>query len=145
MNAQRQKFDFFKGGPWYKTSFIGLSLQVPIFDGFAKRSRINQAKLELQKTNNNIEQLKASIDNDIQQSTLNFTSALVTMDAQKRNMELAEKVYSSTKLKYEQGLGSNQEISTAQADLVTAQNNYYGSLYDAIIAKIDYQKAAGKL
>ncbi len=144
-NAQRQKFDFFKGGPWYKTSLIGLSLQVPIFDGFAKRARINQAKLELEKTDNNIEQLMASIDNDIKQSSLNITSALVTMDAQKKNMELAERVYNSTKLKYEQGLGSNQEISTAQADLVTAQNNYYSSLYDAIIAKIDYEKAAGKL
>lgn len=144
-NAQRQKFDFFKGGPWYKTSLIGLSLQVPIFDGFAKRARINQAKLALEKTDNNIEQLMASIDNDIKQSSLNITSALVTMDAQKKNMELAERVYNSTKLKYEQGLGSNQEISTAQADLVTAQNNYYSSLYDAIIAKIDYEKAAGKL
>ncbi|HXS58857.1 MAG TPA: TolC family protein [Hanamia sp.] len=145
VNAQRQKFDFFKGGPWYKTSLIGLSLQVPIFDGFAKRARINQAKLALEKTDNNIEQLMASIDNDIKQSSLNITSALVTMDAQKKNMELAERVYNSTKLKYEQGLGSNQEISTAQADLVTAQNNYYSSLYDAIIAKIDYEKAAGKL
>ncbi|MDQ2719311.1 MAG: TolC family protein [Bacteroidota bacterium] len=144
-NAQRKKFDFFKGGPWYKTSIIGLSLQVPIFDGFAKRSRINEARLALEKTNNNIEQLEASIENDISQSTLSITSSLVTMDAQKQNMQLAEKVYNSTKLKYEQGLGSNQEISTAQADLVTAQNNYYSSLYDAIIAKIDYLKAAGKL
>jgi outer membrane protein len=144
-NAQRRKFDFFNGGPWYKTSLIGLSLQVPIFDGFAKKARIGQAKLALEKTDNNIEQLMASIDNDIKQSSLNITSALVTVDAQKKNMELAERVYNSTKLKYEQGLGSNQEISTAQTDLVTAQNNFYSSLYDAIIAKIDYQKAAGKL
>jgi outer membrane protein TolC len=67
------------------------------------------------------------------------------LDVQKKNIGLAQDVYNSTKLKYEQGVGSNQEISTAQADLVTAQNNYYSSLYDAIIAKIDYLKAAGKL
>ena len=72
-------------------------------------------------------------------------SAILTMDTQKKNIDLAQSVYNSTKLKYEQGLGSNQEISTAQADLVTAQNNYYSSLYDAIIAKIDYLTAAGKL
>ena len=72
-------------------------------------------------------------------------SALITMDNQKKNIELAESVYNSTKLKYEQGLGSNQEINHAQTDLVTAQNNYYSSLYDAIIAKIDYLQAAGKL
>ena len=72
-------------------------------------------------------------------------SAILTLDNQKKNIELAQQVYNSTKLKYEQGLGSNQEISNAQADLVTAQNNYYGSLYDAINAKIDFLKAAGKL
>ncbi len=72
-------------------------------------------------------------------------SAMITMDSQKKNIELAQSVYNSTKLKYEQGLGSNQEINQAQTDLVTAQNNYYNSLYDAIIAKIDYLQAAGKL
>jgi len=72
-------------------------------------------------------------------------TAVYNMDAQKKNIQLAEQVYNSTKLKYDQGVGSNQEISTAQADLVTAQNNYYSSLYDAIIAKIDFLKAAGQL
>lgn len=95
--------------------------------------------------NNNLDQLKSSIDNDVAQSRINMRSAILTMDSQKKNIDLAQSVYNSTKLKYEQGLGSNQEISTAQADLVTAQNNYYSSLYDAIIAKIDYLTAAGKL
>jgi outer membrane protein TolC len=72
-------------------------------------------------------------------------SAILTMDSQKQNIQLAEKVYNSTKKKYEQGLGSNLEIFTAQTELRTAQNNYYSSLYDAITAKIDYQKATGKL
>ncbi len=97
------------------------------------------------KLNNNVDQLKESIDNDVAQSRINMKSAILTMDAQKKNIDLAQQVYNSTKLKYEQGVGSNQEISTAQADLVTAQNNYYSSLYDAIIAKIDYLKATGKL
>lgn len=72
-------------------------------------------------------------------------SALVTLDDQKRNILLAEKVYNSTKLKFEQGLGSNQEIYSAQTELKVAQNNYYSSLYDAINAKIDYLRATGKL
>ena len=67
------------------------------------------------------------------------------MDSQKKNAQLAEQVYKSTKLKYEQGLGNNQEMYNAQTELKVAQNNYYGSLYDAISAKIDYLKAAGKL
>lgn len=144
-NAQRQEFDFFKSGAWYTPTLVGLKIQVPIFDGFAKRSKINKAKLELEKTENNLEQLKSSIDNDIEQSNLRITSALLTVDNQKQNMELAEQVFNTTRKKYEQGLGSNQEIYNAQTELKVAQNNYYSALYDAIIAKIDFLKATGKL
>jgi outer membrane protein TolC len=145
-NAQRTTFNFFKNEePWFSSSFISFNLNIPIFDGGARNANIKTAKLNLLKLNNNVDQLKSSIDNDITQSRINMKSALLTMDVQKKNIELAQNVYNSTKLKYEQGVGSNQEISTAQADLVTAQNNYYSSLYDAIIAKIDYLKAAGKL
>lgn len=147
-NAQRTKFDFFKGGSnrqWFTTSLIGLKLNVPIFDGFARRARVNQAKLALQKTENDIEQLKQSIDNDVIQANLSISASFITLDNQRRNMELAEKVYNTTKIKYDQGLGSNQEIYNAQAELKTAQNNYYSALYDAVIAKIDFLKATGKL
>jgi len=143
-SAQRQEFDFFKG-PYFTSSFIAIRINVPIFDGGARNANIATAKLNLMKMDNNLSQLKSSIDNDVAQSRINMKSAILTMDTQKKNIDLAQQVYNSTKLKYEQGLGSNQEISTAQADLVTAQNNYYSALYDAIIAKIDYQKAAGKL
>jgi outer membrane protein TolC len=143
--AQRNEFNFFNNGQWFTSSLVGLKISVPIFDGFAKSARVAKAKLELQQTDNNIEQLKANIDNDVEQARLNFTSSVLTVDAQNKNMELAEKVYNTTKLKYEQGLGSNQEIYTAQTELKVAQNNYYGALYDAIIARIDYLKATGKL
>lgn len=147
-NAQRTSFDFFKSGPdrqWFTTALIGLRLNVPIFDGFYKRSKINQAKLELQRTDNNIEALKQSIDNDVVQTTQALTASLLTMDNQKRNMELAEKVYNTTKIKYDEGIGSNQEVYNAQADLKTAQNDYYSAMYDAIIAKINYLQATGKI
>ena len=144
-NAQRTEFDFFKGGDWFTTSLIGIRLNVPIFEGFAKNARVEKARLEYQKTTNQLDQLKESIDNDVAQSTIRMTNALVTITSQKQNMQLAEEVYNTTKLKYEQGLGSNQEIYTAQTELKVAQNNYYSALYDAIIAKIDYLKATGKL
>jgi outer membrane protein TolC len=144
-NAQRNQFNFFNNGQWFTSSLIGLKISVPIFDGFAKAARVSKAKLELQKTNIQVENLKANIDNDVTQANLLLSSSLITMDAQKKNMELAEKVYNTTNLKYQQGLGSNQEIYTAQTELKVAQNNYYGALYDAIIAKIDFLKATGKL
>jgi outer membrane protein len=67
------------------------------------------------------------------------------MDEQTKNMQLAEQVYNQTKLKYDQGLGSNLEVKNAETELISAQNNYFTALYDAIIARIDYLKAVGKL
>jgi outer membrane protein len=144
--AQRQQFDFFKGSePWYTTSYIGLQINVPIFDGFAKDARIKQARLTLAKTQNSIEDMKNQIDNEVETARINIGSALITVDEQTRNMQLAEQVYNQTKIKYEQGLGSNLEITNAETDLREAQNNYFTALYDGIVARINYLKAIGKL
>ena len=143
--AQRDKFDFFSKGDWFTTSYIGLQMRVPIFNGFALKARTQKAKLELQKTQNQTEALKISIDGEVENAKNNFIAATASMDFQKKNMALAEKVYSQTKKKYEIGTGSATEINTAQLDLKTAQTNYISSLYDAIIAKIDFLKATGKL
>lgn len=143
-SGQWQNFDFFKG-PYYNSSFISLRLSFSLFDGGAKNAKIAQTKIDYMKLMNNLDLLKFSISNDVTQSRIEMKTALYNMDAQRKNIELALQVYNTTKLKYEQGLGSNLEISTAQADLVTAQNNYYSSIYDAIIAKINYLKATGKL
>ena len=92
-----------------------------------------------------MERLQQGIEFEVSNSKLKIESALTTLENQKRNTVLAEKVYASTKLKYEQGLGSNMEIYNAQTELKVAQNNYYGALYDAILAKIDFLKATGTL
>lgn len=144
-NAQRNEFDFFGKGDWFTTSYVGLNISIPIFDGFAKDSRIKKSKMELTQTNNQIDNLQLSIDNEVAQARINFRSAISTMSYQKKNMDLAENVYNQTKKKYEIGSGSNTEITSAQTDLVTAQTNYINALYTAIIAKVDYQKAIGKL
>lgn len=142
--AQRNKFDFFGKGDWFTASYVGLQMQVPIFNGFALKARLQKARLELQKTQNQTEGLKISIDREIDIAKNNFIVAIATMDYQKKNMALAEKVYDQTKKKYEIGTGSATEINTAQLDLKTAQTNYITALYDAIIAKVDFLKATGK-
>ncbi len=144
--AQLTKFDFFKRETdWFTTSYIGLSLSVPIFKGFSTRAKIEGARLSVQQSQNQLEGLKLSIDNDVIVAKNNFATATATMDYQKQNMALAENVYNQTKKKYEAGTGSTTEINTADVDLKTAQTNYISSLYDAVIARIDLLKAVGKL
>ncbi len=137
--------DIYKGLYWYPSSYIGLNISVPIFDGFYKQANIRKSVLTLRQTENNMDALKISIDNDVKQAQLNFTAALASLDYEKQNMDLAGSVYDQTRKKFEQGLGSNTEITTAQTDLIQAQNNYFSALYNAISAKVDYQNATGKL
>ncbi|MEY3208238.1 MAG: hypothetical protein RL064_269 [Bacteroidota bacterium] len=144
-NAQRSEFDFLKGGQWFTTSLISLNVNLPIFNGFSTDAKIKRTKIELQQTENQLAALKNTIDNELTQAKLNYMSSVATVQFQKKNMQLAENVYQQTKKKFEIGTGSNTEISAAQADLVSAQNNFMNALYSALIAKVDLLKASGKL
>ena len=64
---------------------------------------------------------------------------------QKANLDLATEVARVSKIKFQEGVGSNLEIITAETDLRSAQTNYFSSVYDALIAKTDLDKAAGNL
>ena len=145
-SALRSNFDVFDfSKKWYKSSLWGLNLNIPIFDGGQKINRIRQANLSLQKTMNTIENFQRVIDLQLNAANVGFRNALSTLDTQERNVQLAERVYNSTKKKYEQGLGSSFELLQTQQDLESAEANYFQSLFDAVSAKISYTKALGKL
>ena len=57
------------------------------------------------------------------------------------NIELAENIFKTAKLKYEQGVGSNLEVLNAETSLKEAQANYFNALYEALVSKVDYDKA----
>jgi outer membrane protein TolC len=144
-NQYVNRFDLGAKNTWYPTTYIGLAVNIPIFDGFKKDANIKESRLKLQQTENNMDSLKIRIDNDVKVAQLRFTSALATLDFQKKNVDLAQKVYDQTRKKFEQGLGSNTEITQAFADERTAQANYFNALYSAVAARVDYLNAIGKL
>lgn len=144
-NAQRNKWNFLGKGDWFTISSINLNMTVPIFNGFYTRTKIQQSRIDLMKTENQIAALKISIDQEVETAKNNFRSAISNMEYQKKNMALAEQVYQQTKKKYEAGTGSQTEINAAQVELKTAQTSYVSALYDAVIARVDFLKATGKL
>jgi outer membrane protein len=130
---------------WYGYSLFGVQLSMPIFGGFQLKYKIQQEKLTLQKIDNNIKAIKSSIDIDIRNTMIAYQNAIKSMQSQKENMELSAKVARVTKIKYEQGVGSNTEVLDAENALRQSQVNYYSALYDAMSAKINLDKAYGKL
>jgi outer membrane protein len=130
---------------WYSFSTFGVTLNVPLFSGLQRTYQVQQAKLSLLKTQNNVTSLKQSIDLSIQQNSVTYQNSVETLKSQSENMELAEKVARVTKIKYEQGVGSNIEVIDAESSLREAQINYYNALYDAMISKVDLDKAFAKI
>ena len=145
-NAYSNTYDLFTAsGTWYSTSYAGLTLNVPIFSGLAKDARLKKARLNSSLVSDQIENLKLNINLQVANAKNNFINAIQTMDSQKGNMVTAESVYNQTKKKFESGLATNTDLSNSQSDLIQAQYNYLNALYTAVLAKIDFMKAIGKI
>ncbi len=145
-NALNNTFDLFsKSSTWYSTSYVGLSLNVPIFSGFAKDANLQKARLQSTLVGDQIENLKQNIDVEVRIARNTFINSIKTMDNQRGNTSLAESVYNQTRKKFESGLASNTDVTNAQTDLIQAQSNYINALYNAVVAKVDYLKAIGKI
>ncbi len=145
-SAQRTEFDVFKvGGRWFQTAVIGATVNVPIFSGFQKHFKTQQAALNVMKTQNNMRTLQNAISLETQASLTSYQNAVTSLSSQKRNIALAKNVYDVSKKKYDQGVGSNLEVVTAATALKEAETNYTVALYDYYIARIDYEKATGTI
>jgi outer membrane protein TolC len=130
---------------WYNYSQFSVNLNLPLFTGLQTTHRIQQQKLKLIQLENNEIELKNSIDLEIRQATVAFNNALRSVIAQRENQQLAANIARVTKIKYQQGVGSSLEVTDAENQLRTAQVNYYSSLFDAMVAKVDLDKAYGRL
>lgn len=140
-----QAFGTNVSGTWFNYYNYGVSLNVPIFSGFTQRAKIQQSKIALQKIQNNVEALKQGSAFQAKQSEISMRSNLATVTNQERNLKLAEEVRRVSKLKYQQGVGSNLEVVTAETSYKEAQTNYYNAVYDLLVSGLDYQKATGTL
>jgi outer membrane protein TolC len=145
MSRASDQFNYFSTATWYGYVGYGVNLSLPIYAGSQRRRKVDQAFLEVKKAEVKIEDAKLGIDLERSQSSSNLRNNILTLDAQEGNMKLAQEVYNMTQIKYREGVGSSLEMSTAENDLLTAQNNYFSALYNAVVAKVDYLKANGKL
>lgn len=144
-NSDVASTDQYGPDKWYSYSSFGVTLKIPLFSGLQRNYQVQQSKLELLKIQNKATSLKQNIDFSIQQNTVTYQNSLESLKSQDQNMGLAEKVARVTKIKYEQGVGSNIEVIDAESSLREAQVNYYNALYDALIAKVDLDKAYAKI
>nr|WP_291370081.1 TolC family protein [Cyclobacterium sp.] len=144
-NAFGGNFSNLWSGDWFTGSVVGVTLQIPIFDGFTKRYKIQQNRVQLRQLEVQKESVLQNIVIEKFQSRQNLINSLKALDVQRENRDLALEVFDMAKIKYQEGVGSNLEVVEADSALKEAETNYFSALYDAFIAKVDLEKALGIL
>jgi outer membrane protein TolC len=147
-NGISNKFDFLKSGGtanWYDMAAVSLTLKIPIFDGWARRSRVSQANVKLKQLNRDMEATTLSLNTQFENAKLQVQTNLSTIRAQKENVELADEVYNSTQNNYNLGLANLTDLLDAETSLTAAQNNYNEALLQYKLAELDIIKSNGNL
>jgi outer membrane protein TolC len=130
---------------WFGSSALTLGVQIPIYDSGLRKIQLQQQDLALTKLDQSALLLRESFDLQSKSASINLKNGLESLNVQQRNMDLAQEVVRVTKIKYQAGQGSNIEVVNAESALKEAQTNYFAALYDVLIAKVDLDKANGKL
>ncbi len=128
---------------WYNYSNVGLNLRWNLFSGLQRNFQIQQEKIALEQIDNTVEMMENQINLDVMDAGITFSTALERLDVQRENIELAERVFNNSRIKYEEGVGSSLELVDADRSLKEAQTNYYNTIFEAILAKIDLDSAKG--
>lgn len=129
---------------WAPNFYVGLRLNVPIFDGLNKKAKIQRAKLERDQTQNQKEELLNSITLEVNAARINYINAQKRLENQQKNLDLAERIYETTQIKYREGVGSSLEVTNAEQSLYETQSNYTQALYDTMVARFELDRALGQ-
>ena len=145
-NASRNDFNIFNTDyRWFPTVIAGLRLNVPIWDGLQRKSQISQSKLTLQKVDNAMTLMKNGFALDYENAKATYSNNLSSLKIVKKNQDLAKEISRVSKIKYESGIGSSLEVIDAESSVKEADANYFNTLYETIISKIDLDKSTGTI
>ena len=137
--------DVWQGDQWFSSANIGFNISIPIFDGLRKKYTVQRKRVQLYTLDNQYKLLTNNLNQELLNARQSLDVNLERLEVQEANLELAKEVSDITQEKYREGVGSNLEVLNADEDYKEAETNYLNALYQAIIAKVDLDKALGKL
>jgi outer membrane protein TolC len=127
----------------YPYSYIGLSVSMPIFTGFARLQNERKSRLQEQQLDWGQTGLKMEINSEYTAALANYKSNLYNLEQLKENEDLARKVYFIVELQYKQGVVAYLNVITAESNLITAEIGYTNALFQLLSSKIDLERAMG--
>ena len=147
-NSQSKDFDFLTSSNaaiGYGASAIGLNLRIPIFNGFLTRSKVRQADVAIAKAKQDRLETNNALNFAYENAKIQLRNNLTTINAQKKNVGLAQEIYESTQNNYNNGLASLTDLLDTETSLTKAQNNYTEALLNFKISEIQLIKSNGDI
>jgi len=115
---------------WFPYANFTVTLSVPVFDGFEKRSKAHQAEMDTKKTELTLNNTKEALSLDYRNALNTYTNNKTNVSRQKQNLQLAEKVYMETSLRYKEGVATMSSLLQDETGLDNAQASYLTALYN---------------
>ena len=130
---------------WYQSNGIGLSLRVPVFDGFEKRSKIRKAQADIDNAKLSYENLLKNMQTQYANAINDLANNRRNFNKQRENYQLAEDIYGVTVDRYREGIVSMVEVLQDEMSMSDAQNNYLTANYNFKISNLNVLKLTGQL
>lgn len=130
---------------WPRTSFLGLQLSVPVFNGGRSKSRISQAKILAQQEQVKLNDLKDEVKTTLASIISKWKEASSQLEIQATTVRSAELNHQMTDDRFKNGLGSRLELTDAELALTQAKINYLQAMYNLRILHTELQHALGLL
>ncbi|HLO58462.1 MAG TPA: TolC family protein [Bacteroidales bacterium] len=129
----------------FPNSSAGLRLSLPLFSGGQRMFRIKAAKLHLEDMKLDSVNLGNRIRTEFETAMASYKSNMKTLEAARQNVILADGIYNTVRLQYNQGIKSFLEVIVSEADLRSARINELNALYRLITSRIDVDAAVGNI
>lgn len=140
--AQRQEFDFFDSdGKWFPTQVIGAQIDIPIFSSGYRRYKVQQAKLEWEKTQVMTTQLGQALQLGAENARNNLRNAALIYANKERALGMASRIYDRTMIRFKEGMASSMDFQQAHNQFLQAEGDYITAMYQLLTAKAAYDKA----
>ena len=123
----------------------GISLSLPVFTGFQRRAKLQQARIELEKSQINQGLLEDQLNLQNDQLKFELRNALENYTLQKENIDVASRVLANYKRKYELGALSSMEMTQANSNYLQAENNFNSAVLTLLQAQLNLEKLYNQL
>ncbi|MDC3274749.1 TolC family protein [Flavobacteriaceae bacterium] len=124
-SGNSNNFDFLdQSQKWYGASMFGLNMSIPLFSSLGRSALTQKAKINLEKSERDLNNLRQQILVKIKSAENDLSFAKQDLVNKKQGLDLAKRIERKNQIKFFEGLASSFELSQAQTQLYTAQQQY---------------------